>query len=158
MKNTKIEANKVVEKSSKKSSDCPNKPFRGIFQKFLDSQPAIKIATLQDNGDISFKVRCKDLDIDAATRKEYDNEIYTHFFANFAGELFVRENLEEFAKILSNCEIDKYRNGVVGTSHENFGLTYDRGQFIFTFHINFIQKIMFENLRNAFGNNERRRK
>ena len=153
MKSAKIEDKKLQEKISK-----AYRPFRGLLQAVLENQPGIKIESLQKSGYIKFKVKCKDVNLDPTSRKKYENEIYTYFFANFLGELLVRENLEQFAHILSNCDMETFKSGIIGTSHENFGVDIYRGSLIFTFHINLVQELMFENLKDAVNNNERRRK
>ena len=132
--------NKCIEESPISSN------YRMLFSKFIDSHPKIKIENVVD-GDIRFSVSMSDLDLTYQEIKDYRTQLYSYLAVNFMGELLVRENIDEFALILTSIDKDKYAFIVNGFEHKKFGLRIIKGRFHFSFHISLVQSILNEDFK-----------
>ena len=134
-------------KKEPKSSDCPNK-LREILKHIVNTpEPKIQILNNgEGDGDVKFSVSRKYLGISYDTLLKYRAEIFSDYVANFLGELLVRDNIEEFAKILTGMLGDKY-SVVNEYEHRKFGMEILRDEFIFIFHISLLQSILTEDFK-----------
>ena len=94
-------------------------------------------------GDISFAVTIESLGMSYKDLAKYKSEVYSHFFTNTFGEILVRENLEMFAELLINMEVDRF--AIIGQlEHKHFGLDFHKDRFIFSFHASLLQSLLTE--------------
>lgn len=122
--------------------------LREILYYVSISNPEIKILDKCDEyGDIRFEIPFTTLGITHDLLVKYEREIYSEFVANFLGELLVRENLNQFAKILTNICPQQYPLIVDKYEHIKFGLKVEKNKFVFRFHISLLQEILLEDIR-----------
>lgn len=137
--NDNIEQTKIESKKSR---------FRDVFAKIVASRSKISSISMDDDeGDITFYVPIKDSGLDQSDLIKYRNEIFSNFVVDFMGELFIRENLEVFVKLMSNINNDNYHSVIGKCEHKCFGMRSERGCFIFSFHISFLQNILTEDFK-----------
>jgi hypothetical protein len=136
---------------NKKYPECYAKvsKLRKLILKLISSPPPkIKIVEpCNREGDIKFEVNMKNMGISFETYIENKNEILFDFTVNFIGELLVRENIEEFTKILTGIDKDDYSDIVNKYEHKKFGVKVFRNKFIFSFHVSLLQSILFEGFK-----------
>jgi hypothetical protein len=119
-----------------------------VFLHVLKSKPKIDIVHFSKSaGDIAISVRQEDI-LSEKYLKEKNFIIRTKFFANFIGELLVRQNIEKFINLLVKIDANSYNKVVCGFNHRNFGMSScDRNNaFKFQFHISLIQDILTEDI------------
>ena len=100
--------------------------LRALLKCMIETKPKIKIEEMDcKEGDIKFSVDRKDMGLDSFDfLLKHKKDIFSEFIANFVGELFVRENIEEFAKILMSIKITPTtRKSLVELRNET-GLSY----------------------------------
>jgi hypothetical protein len=129
--------------------DTKNKSnrFRELFGKIIVS-PSYEINIIEkcnEEGDVIFEVPMKSIGIPYDVLVDYKDEIISDWFANFIGELLIRENINKFAKIITELG-DDYFKKVNGSNHVRFGNRLWKDKFIFTFHISLVQKILTEKI------------
>jgi len=134
-------------KREPKSADSPNK-LREILRHIVNTpEPKIHILNSgEGDGDVKFSVSRKSLGIPYESLLKYRSEIFSSYIANFLGELLVRDNIEEFARILTGLDGDKY-SIVNEYEHRKFGMEILRDEFIFIFHISLLQSILTEDFK-----------
>jgi len=121
--------------------------FRDLFAIIVSSSPEVKILEkCSDEGDVMFECPIRSLGINYELLMKYKTEITSDFTANFLGELLIRENMDKFAKILTDLK-DDYIARVNQYEHRKFGMKIFRDRFIFTFHISLIQSILTESFK-----------
>ena len=129
------------------NTDKKSNRFRDLLSIISMSNPEIKIIEkCSDEGDITFEVAMKSLGISYENLIKYKYEIGSDFVANFLGELLIRENIEKFARIITDLK-DDYKARVTQFEHKKFGMKIFRDKFIFVFHISLIQSILMEDFR-----------
>jgi len=121
--------------------------FRNLLKIIIPCCPEIQIFDRKDDGDIKFSVTTEGLGISFENYIKYKSEILTDFFANFLGELLVRENIDRFLDILTNIDSEDYPSIVNGYEHKRFGIKIYQDKFIFTFHISLLQSILTEDFK-----------
>ncbi len=123
------------------------KRLKKILNLIINSDCKINIIEKCDNeGDIVFEVSMKSLGITYDTLMDYKDEISSEFVVNFIGELLVRENIEEFASIITSLQ-DNYIETVNKYMHGKFGIKLYRNRLILKFNVSLIQKILMEDFR-----------
>lgn len=129
-------------------SDKSNKLRKIILKLISCPSPPIRIVEeCNEEGDVRFEVSMKDLGMSFCTYVEYKNEILFDFTASFIGELLVRENIENFTKILTGLDMGIYSNIINKFEHKKFGIKVFKNKFIFSFHISLLQSILFEDFK-----------
>lgn len=124
-----------------------HKKFRELFSKIIFSSTEINIVDKCDTeGDVIFEVPMRSIGVSYDTLINYRNEISSDFAANFIGELLVRENIDRFAKIMTDLKED-YTDRVNKYIHGRFGMKIYKDKFILRFHISLIQRILTEDFR-----------
>lgn len=115
-----------------------------VIAAIASANPKISIGSVQPDGDVAFHVKLKDCSL---TSEDCLNRIMrTKFFANFIGELLVRNRIKSFAKILTGLDSALYQKMVGSSRHTDFGMTVDnkRSTLTFQMHISLVQEIMTE--------------
>lgn len=135
-----------IDKEKKSISKCSK--TRAFFQKILNSKNLddIKINECKKDGDISFIIKRENMGLSPDDLNNNKPQIFNEFFANFIGEILVRENIDEFAKIIISNKED-YNDIVNQFEHKKFGMSYSNNVFLFSFHISLIQKILTEDIK-----------
>jgi hypothetical protein len=121
--------------------------LRELFSKIIVS-PSSEINIVEkcsEEGDVIFEVPMRSIGIPYDVLVDYKDEIVSDWFANFIGELLIRENINKFAKIITELG-DGYFTKVNSSNHVRFGNRIWKDKFIFTFHISLVQKILTEKL------------
>jgi len=122
--------------------------IRTLFSYIISSNSDIKITErCTKDGDITFEVPTKEMGLPYPVLKDYKTEIYSDFVANSIGELLVRENINEFAKIIMELNVDDYPLIVDKYEHRRFGMEIVRDKFVFRFHISLLNNILTENFK-----------
>jgi hypothetical protein len=123
--------------------------YREIIEKFISNPPkTLSIGGLDEKGDMTFSICMKDIGLAYKDYRNYENEFFSRFIIDFIGELIVRENLNEFVNNMNGYGVEEYTSVVEAYgSHKQFGITAQKGQLIFKFHVSFIKHILTEDLR-----------
>lgn len=130
-----------------------NNRYRTLISIIINNSVSkIIIDDIDEGGDVRFYTNMKDLGINYELFTQYKTEIFSDFMANFLGELIVRENLDEFSKILTSIKNDDYLKIVNKYDHYQFGLEVKMDKFVFTFHISLIQSILTESFKRKIKN------
>jgi hypothetical protein len=139
---------KLNENLDKASVEQKRSKFRNVLFRIIDNKPSISsIEMNEDEGDISFSVAVKDIGLEQIDFYKYHNEIYSNFIVDFLGELLVRENISTFVELISSLENENYFDVMNKCEHKRFGMRFEKGLFIFSFHISFLQRILTENFK-----------
>ena len=139
----------LMEKSIKGMNKTKFTKNRDLLQIIIAQDPPkiSKINKGKDLGDLNFSVPLKDLGISFEVFSKYEEEIFSPYIGNLLGELIIRENLDEFAEIITTIAAGEYISTVCGCKHTKFGLEILGEKMIFYFHANLLQKILTEDLR-----------
>ena len=141
----------IAMENTRKKMECSDKSnkLRKLILKLIscDPPPIKIIEEYNEEGDIKFEVAMKDLGLSFEIYEEYKKEILFDFTASFIGELLVRENIKEFAKILTGLDARNYSKIVNGFEHNKFGVKVFKNKLIFSFHISLLQFILFEDFK-----------
>jgi len=141
---------KIKENTEKKKIHSNNDNIlrlKKILQYFLTSNPHVKISPCNDSGNVFFSISLSELKIPFTTFVECQNELFCDYVANFLGEVFIRDNIEEFTKVLTDILPDRYNNIVNKLNHMGFGLQFCNNKLIFSFHVSLLQKILTEDFK-----------
>ena len=133
-------------KTQENISNMPLTNYRELFSKFIVSNPSIKLEEVV-RGDVTFSVAIKDMGLSCQDMQKLRTEIYSYLAVNFIGELLVRENINQFGKILTKINKEQYSDVVNGYEHKKFGLKIRRNRLYFCFHISLVQSILTEDFR-----------
>ena len=123
------------------------KTLKEALASVVASKPRITIDAIKPNGNVTFHVKLKSLGLN---KEDCSNPaIWTRFFANFVGELLVRENVSKFANILTELDSGLYSKLVAVSTHVDFGMVPEKNHTILTFgmHMNFVYVIVTEGQR-----------
>jgi len=124
------------------------KKVREVVSNIIASSPTIKIIEkINEKGDVKFEVPMQEMAISFETMISYQSEIFSDYMANFLGEMLVRENIDEFAKIITGIDSDHYNELVNKYDHRVFGMQIVKNKVVFSFHISLIQRILTEDFR-----------
>ena len=124
-----------------------NSRFRNLLNFIMLNPPPVEIIEIKNDGDIIFSILTADIGLSFGNYIKYKTEILSSFFANFLGELLVRENIDQFTPILTNIKDEKYLSTVNGYTHTKFGIKIFQDKFIFTFHMSLLQSILTEDFK-----------
>lgn len=145
---TKTNAEINVEEINKCQIKQQGEVDTGVFLRVLKTNPKIEMLSFsKEGGDITISVKQEDV-----LAKKYINSddyiIKTKFFANFVGELLVRQNIDKFINLLVKIDSEHYDKLVCGFYHKNFGMYIvpEDKTLRFQFHISLIQDILTENI------------
>jgi hypothetical protein len=137
----------IIEEPQKKKympkKNKKEKKLKKLLNQIINSDCKINIGKCDNEGDIIFEVPMKSVGITYDILIDYKKEISSKFVANFLGEYLVRENIEEFAKIITGLK-DEYIEAVNKYMHAGFGIKIYRDKFILKFNVSLIQKILME--------------
>lgn len=123
-----------------------NTKFRELISKIIDFNPEVEIVDkVNQEGDVKFFIKMKDIGIDFDSFINYKNEIFSDFIANFLGELIIRENINKFANLLTNIDVENYISTVNDYEHRQFGMEVYNRKFAFSFHVSLLQSILVKN-------------
>jgi hypothetical protein len=135
-------------KDCNEESDAKMENYKDLLKYIVHSSTEIDIIKdCDDCGDVKFSVPMPQLGISYEVFIKYQEEIISSFFANFIGELLVRENIEKFAEIISKIDKKEFSNIVHHYEHKKFGVEVLKGCIIFSFHISLIQSILTEDFK-----------
>jgi hypothetical protein len=123
--------------------------YRELLNIILSNKPPSieKISKGKDLGDLYFSVPLKDLGVSFEVFSRYEEELFSPYIGNTLGELLIRENIDEFAELLTNLGAEEYIPVVYSWKHTKFGLEIVDEKIVFYFHSNLIHKILTEDLR-----------
>jgi len=140
----------IIDEPQKKNASKKikkEKKLRKVLNKIINSECKINIVEKCDSdGDIIFEVPMKSVGITYDLLINCKGEISSEFVGNFLGEFLVRENIEQFASVITGLKSD-YMETVNKYMHQRFGIRIYRDKFIFKFNISLIQKILMEDFR-----------
>lgn len=132
-------------------TSCNNKTstkFRELLSLIVKSTPQIvSITDCEEDGDMSFTVKLKDLGLSSDNFSKYNKEFFSHYIVDMIGELLIRENLSLFAKHLTSLKTDYYISAVSRSIHKRFGMKIESGLMTFYFHISLAQDILTEDFK-----------
>lgn len=120
---------------------------RDFLKVAMNSVPEIDIKPISPEGDVCFGLELKDIEVSQSIFIKYRSVIFSDFMANFLGEFFVRENLNRFAKILTDIDCNDYNSIVNNYEHKCFGMEINSGRLYFHFHVSLLQNILTEDLK-----------
>jgi len=138
-----LERNKELAHKKKHSK------YRDVLKLIANSDPTVENIICDNDGDIKFSVKRKDLGITYDILLRYKKEIICDFMADFIGEFLIRENLDGFAKVLTGLASKEYMNLVYKFEHRKFGMHVSGDYFVFTFHISLLQTILLEGFKKS---------
>jgi len=132
-----------------KNNACSDFRYRELILEFLKHDLSITVSdNVQSDGDIHFSISLKNSGLNLDIYTKYKDAIFSDFFANFLGELLVRENINMFSKILTDKVGAKDYYRLVNTyEHRQFGMEINRNDLIFSFHISLLQSILTESFK-----------
>lgn len=127
--------------------------FRELIAKILLSKPSKVYISKEcdEDGDLEFFVSYKDFGITVNDLNKFESDVLSSHFANFVGELLIRENINDFMAILTAFDSKEYNYKVNRFTHDNFGVRFEKGKMYFKFHLSFIQKMITENFKELIG-------
>lgn len=130
--------------------------FRELLSKTIIISPSKVYMTKEcdEDGDFEFYIFYKELNLTATDLSKFESNILSPLFANFLGELLIRENINDFVHLLTAFDSKEYNYKVNRFTHDNFGIRIEKGKMIFKFHLSFIQKIITENFKEILGHQE----
>jgi len=141
---------KSIKEEVKTQKDIPKDKiksnYRELFSRFMISYPPIKVESVVD-GEVSFSVAIKDVGLSYQDIQKFRAELFSYITCNFVGELLVRENINEFANILTKLNKKTYADVVNGSEHKKFGFKIMRNRLFFFFHISLVQSILNEDFK-----------
>lgn len=121
--------------------------LKKLICKILSCDSEIKITEeCNENGDIHFDIYTKSLNLSLNEVFKHQKELDTRFMANFLGEIFVREHVDKFVRILMKIK-DDYLIKVNKFQHQRFGMCIYKDRFSFIFHASLIQSILTEDFK-----------
>ena len=104
-------------------------------------------AVIDPDGKVNFSLGLADLGIDRKTFKKYKQFIRSKFCINFIGEFLVRENLDQFAELLTEVDLSEHANAINNKSHLTFGAELKSNSLTFEFHASLLQQILTEDFK-----------
>jgi hypothetical protein len=122
-----------------------------LVARVAKADPVITIEEMSGEGDIKFSVP---LQAAGLTRPTMNRAGLTRsaYFVDWIGELLVRQNIAQFARLLEKLDPGLYDRTVNGYQHRHFGMKIEEGDLLrFEFHISLIQRILTEDLEAVFG-------
>jgi len=127
----------------RKSSKCVD-----LLKIILANNSEIKILDdkCSQDGDVRFDIPAHSVGLNYETLIKYKTEFSSQYVVNFLGELFIREHMEKFVKILIDLKED-YLPMVNKYEHKKFGMKVFRDKLSFIFHVSLIQAILTEDLK-----------
>jgi len=125
---------------------------RPIIRKIVESDvPPIEIKEVQYEGaligKVTFSVSIANLNLSHVDLQQHKRQVFCTFFANFLGELLVREHIDKFLQLLTELKSDDYLEIVNSKKHRRFGLEFSSGCLILSFHMSFLQDILTDDLK-----------
>jgi len=105
------------------------------------------ITEIDRQGDILFNVNLEDIGLTREVLFKYHKEVFSNLFADFVGELLVRENIHDFAVKVNKLDFNYYQEALTHKSHVRFGMKIDKGFMVFRFHIALLQDILTEDFK-----------
>jgi len=122
---------------------------RELMQIILANEPPTigKIHKGKDLGDLHFSVPLNELGITFDIFAKYEEELFSSYIGNFLGELFIRENINQFAEFITDLEAKEYMPVVWSWKHTKFGLEISGNCLIFRFNANLLPKILTGDFR-----------
>ena len=113
-----------------------------------ESPEIIGIRKGRDIGDIVFSVSLDECGLSSfEAYAKYKDIVLNTWVGNFLGEFFIRENIDQFAKVLTDLDTEEYLPLVNSWNHKKFGVEFAEDDLSFYFHASLIQKILIEDLR-----------
>jgi len=133
----------------------PPSNFRELLSKVILARPLkIYMGKEDEEGDFEFSVTYKELNLTIEDLNKFESDILSPFFANFIGEMIVRENINDFMHLLTIFDSKEYNYKVNRFTHDNFGIRVEKGKMFFKFHLSFIQKVVTDNFKELVGHIE----
>jgi hypothetical protein len=128
----------------------PNK-LRSLLNLVLNSTPSLlNISNCDKNGEITFSVLLKEVNLTYEDIKEFKDEIFSNYFADLLGELLVRENINSFAEKITDIDSSCINTLLNTNSHFRFGMKTFGDRFEFAFHVTLLQNILTEDFKRQF--------
>lgn len=141
------ETTKRTVNSNQKQSDFPS----GLLAKIVRAEGKISIDHISQDGDIKISIPLKDLGL-PKTKMANTPFSRTNFFVDLLGEILVRKNIDEFAKILDELDPSTYERTVNRFKHRHFGIVTDEKDVVrMQFHVSLVQRILTEDMADIFG-------
>ena len=121
--------------------------LKRILNKILAIDSEINIVEeFSIQGKIKFEIKIDSLGLDSDEIFKNEKILNTRFVANFLGEIFVREHINDFVNILLKYK-DSYLSNINKYTFNGFGMWIYRDRFIFTFCPSLIQTILNEKIK-----------
>lgn len=134
-------------KAGKAVTVYPGGELFNAITRMLNEPTPVKIIFAGDlSGDVVFEVKLLDLGLDSSLAALSHSFYSSNSYANFMGEIFLRNNMDVFAERLLGK--GNYDGLVRSYRHRNFGLksSKDGESLHFTFHISLFYNLLNESL------------
>ncbi len=137
-----------IENSSIPTLNKKSSKYVELLRIILANNSEIKILDdkCSEEGDIGFDVPLHTIGLNYDAVLKYKTEFSSQYMVNFLGELFVREHMDKFVKILTDLKGD-YHSMVNKYEYRKFGMRFFRDKLSFIFHASLIQMILTEDLK-----------
>lgn len=115
-----------------------------------DPPEIINLREGKDTGDLIFAISLKEFGMsEFDVYEKYKSVILNPYIGNFLGEFLIRENIDKFAKVLTDLDSAEYIPVVNSWNHKKFGIEFSGNLLNFYFHVSLIQKILMEDFRES---------
>lgn len=138
--------------NKKITKDSRYRDFLSIFMNTIPENIHIRNSDqtnsiIHENGNVYFTVLFKDMGLTNELYLKHKSEILSKFFVDFMGEFLVRENLDQFAKLLTGTDLGDQAEIMNKRSHVKFGLDIRPNEITFIFHASLLQQILTEDFK-----------
>jgi len=142
----------MTKENKKPTKDGRYREFLSIVVKSEPSQIFIHKhgpthSIIDKNGNVSFTLTLTDIGLNRDNYLKHKSEMLSRFCINFIGEFLVRENLDQFAELLTGSDLGEQTKIINSRDHIRFGLEFRQGGLTFIFHSSLLQQILTEDFK-----------
>jgi len=139
-----------LEMNDSLSNTKTSSKYRELLSIVIDiKSPQIQFITeIDKQGDMLFNVNLEDIGLTKEIVAKYNKEIFSNLFADFVGELLIRENINDFATKIKKLKFTDYQEALSNKEHSKFGMKIEKDFMVFKFHIALLQNILTEDFKN----------
>jgi len=142
----------MKENMKKENKELKHTLNRKCLSLILSSHPQeiLDLRKGRDTGDLVFSISLEECGLSSFDLCEkYKPVILNSYIGNFLGEFLIRENIDRFARVLTDLDTTEYIPIVNSWSHKKFGIEFSGDLLSFYFHVSLIQKILMEDFRES---------
>jgi hypothetical protein len=139
-----------LEMNDSLSNTRTSNKYRELLSIVIDiKSPQIQFITeIDKQGDMLFNINLEDIGLTKEIVAKYNKEIFSNLFADFVGELLIRENINDFATKIKKLKFIDYQEALSNKGHSKFGMKIEKDFMVFKFHIALLQNILTEDFKN----------